>query len=63
VLQIWLNGTGGPGFGMARQRLQEQYVLGKREEGKLQQQVCLAISDPNKMDRSQTRTETKEQET
>jgi len=47
---------------MAKQRLQEQYVLGKWE-GKLQQQVLLATSDPHKMDRSQTRMETKEQET
>jgi hypothetical protein len=53
---------GGPGFGMARQRLQEQYALGKCE-GKLQQEVLLATSDPHKMDRSQTRTETKQQET
>jgi len=51
---------GGPGLGMARQ-LQEQYVLGKWE-GKLQQEVLLATSDPHEMDRSRTRTETKEQE-
>lgn len=62
MIHIRLNGIGGPGFGMAKQRLQEQYVLGKWE-GKLQQQVLLATSDPHKMDRSQTRMETKEQET
>lgn len=60
MIQIWLNGMGGPGLGMARQ-LQEQYVLGKWE-GKLQQEVLLATSDPHEMDRSRTRTETKEQE-
>ena len=38
---------------MARQRLHEQYVLGKWE-GKLQQEVLLATSDTHEMDRSHT---------
>ena len=37
-------------------------VLGKWES-KLQQEVFLATSDPHDMDRNQTRTETKKQET